>query len=272
MLNGTFSKPSKLVVWAKLAGKNVRCIVDTGCGSILWPRSLSLPVHLGTNYAISSDVEGHSVPIKTCDLDTVDLRGYRIQGVQTFAVETGSLPAQSTLSEFVLLGNAAFDRVVLTIDYHKKQLILRQPEYNFAQQPHRACDRIIPFGWSSSGPNSQSRQPFIEGIIEGKPAHLEMDTGWGGDVIGIAKQFYYDKRLHLAQFPSTFKTPAGQTKTSYIQRIAFSFANVNECFPAVLVSNLYPGLDAVFGTQVLQHFRVTIDYPRRKILLEPYPL
>lgn len=82
----------------------------------------------------------------------------------------------STVGNCLILGNAAFSQVVLTLDYQKKELIIHTKEYDptHATTVPGAC--VLPFTWVN-GDAASHGEPMINVQVAGHPAHFILDTG-----------------------------------------------------------------------------------------------
>ena len=181
-----------------------------------------------------------------------------------------------------LLGNSIFSSIVVTIDYRLRSITFRNASYNPADQNHLPVTYSFPFYWAS---DTVSAKHFglivVLGTISGQPATLALDTGWSSDVMSIRQSAYH--RL----FPSSTSTRRdrslltafGQAKGVYVPDLVCGLRSDDPHHPdlkfhqpALVTADQNDGVDAIWGYAVLKDYRVTIDYPRQRVFLEPYAL
>lgn len=275
-----------IVVKANLSGKFLTCIFDTGSAVINWDAALNLRGKKTGDYNLITDGGGHIRIVDEYCLDSIQLGGYTLFGVPGYSVRAATnkkAAAPTPTQQKLLLGNALFAQVILTIDYQKRQLILRDPHYDLTQLPKRAQDRTFDFSWADAGTNRSVGTPILQGKVGTNSARIGLDTGWGADEVGLVKKYYQE---HIST-PSPTAPPAEQTTattnmafgtfdTAVVPQIPLSLDEdplYQFTPPALLVTNwLSSEVDAIIGTEILQKFRITLDYTRKKALFEPYDL
>ena len=276
---------NQISVQAVIDGHTTWCSMDTGTASILIPQPLHIAKPVTDAFFSSSssatDAGGNSTEVKRALLNNFRIGGYELRRVPALVASfTNSRRSQSIPSYGCLLGNSIFSSVVVTLDYHLHQIIFRSPEYNPATQRHSPQSYSFPFHWASSIKSAKSFGIIaVSGTISGHPVTFAIDTGWSSDMMGVSKSTY--QRL----FPSsTFTrhdrsllTAFGQAKGVYIPDLVCSLKSVDPHHPdlkfrqpALVTADADDGVDAIWGYAVLKDYRVTIDYPRRRIFLEPY--
>lgn len=275
---------NQISVQAVIDGHTTWCSMDTGTASILIPQSLHIAKPVTDAFFSSSssatDAGGNSVEVEQAVLDDFQVAGYELRRVPALvASSTSSTHSQSIPSYGCPLGNSIFSSVVVTVDYRLHQVIFRSPEYNPATQQHLPYSLSFPFRWASS---VTSERPFgliaVSGTISGHPATFAVDTGWSSNTMGIRREAY------RRSFPSSpfenrnvISTAFGQAKGVYIPDLVCSLKTDDPHHPdlkfhqpALVIPDQDDGVDAIWGYAVLKDYRVTIDYPRRRIFLEPY--
>src|SRR6266540_3082076 len=103
-----------------------------------------------------------------------------------------------------------------------------------------------------------------------------IDTGWASEDIGLVKSFgtaLEASAIENVGSKVTRKMASGTAEVGYFPSVSLTihrapgFAFVR---PGVEVSDWWSlDADAIFGWSVLRQFRVTIDFPRTGIHLEP---
>jgi hypothetical protein len=112
--------------------------------------------------------------------------------------------------------------------------------------------------------------PELDARIDGKSAHLLLDTG--GEGLDLSATF--SKRLGLVTHAGRIGTFAGglhrAVRTSHAGRLDLGGASIRS-IPVTVIDQLPPGIDGVLGTNVLYRFLSTIDYPHKRLVLRPKP-
>jgi tetratricopeptide (TPR) repeat protein len=152
-----------------------------------------------------------------------------------------------------------------------KQLEMADANYyqKLAEKPF-TCNAnktfIIPF---DNDPNLQISTrffPSVTGRVNGKKANIGFDTGGPFLVVGkeAAKKFgimpdFKDIGMHGAASVTIWRSMANETELGN----GLVFKNV----PVVIMEGL--GQQVIFGTNILEQFLATIDYPNSRLLLTP---
>jgi hypothetical protein len=167
-----------------------------------------------------------------------------------------------------LLGHDFFERHVVTIDYAAREVRLASPD---GWRPP-AGSTLLPV-WIEAG------EPFVLGTlwVAGRtvPAKLKLDTGsFSG--LGLNGSFVAQNRLFPADWPRrpVEGLAVGGATRNFVSRLD-SMALGGLVIPRPVVGwseDLTRIGDAgTLGAPNLARFRVTFDYARRRLVLEPYP-
>jgi hypothetical protein len=266
-----------ILVKAALAGRTAECVVDTGFNCVAWADWLCVAARKLSGEGAITDAAGRRIPAAPALLSTLQIGPYKARNVPGYAVKSGRPGERPTLfaERPVFLGNPAFHQVVLTIDYQQQELVLRPSAYDFTCHPRGKQDMVFAFA-PCSGPGNATL-PVIQGRIEGRPARILLDTGWAAPEIGLTEPFLDAIR------PSRTKDHPGHSsekvsrqmlgQPAFLERVpdvAFSLGDPpawNGQRPAMAIARIFPDVDAILGPDALRHFRLTIDYPRRRALL-----
>ena len=174
--SGTARVPFTLVrdhihVDAKVDGKPVRMLVDTGGMNILLPKSAQ---RLGL--ASSGKLQGRGVGEKSTDVamapaTTLQLGGVSIDKPVFYVIDFGQLPDVEGEDFDGVIGYELFQRLGVTIDYGAHELLLT------------AAEKFTPPVKSQAFPFTLSeRIPIVQGRIDGLPARISVDTGSGSAI------------------------------------------------------------------------------------------
>jgi hypothetical protein len=280
-----------LYVNAWLNNQEVLCKVDTGSDSVEWSRGLHVEGKMTGSHGESCDLLGGCVAAQTVLLPRLKIGNYEITNIPTDMSDAGSGPFTPVLEDAgqqPLLGNTAFVQTVLTVDYKKAQLIIRPPQYNFLRQPRRPGDRVLEMGWTSRYSGSDWRKSFygtpaVEATLGNAPFWCTLDTGAGGSEICLT-QTLVDNNPSVKQRWRDVSSLNATSSSAQVER----FHNLTVKFPCSVLSRTPPvalnlnGLvtptlksdpvegAGVIGLPLMQRYRITIDYGRGHILLEPY--
>lgn len=167
-----------------------------------------------------------------------------------------------------ILGHDFFERHVVTIDYAARTVQLARPEGWMPPEGATA----LPV-WIEAG------EPFVPGTlwVAGRtvPAKLKLDTG-SLSGLGLNGSFVAQNRL----FPDGWaRRPVdgiavGGTTRNFVGRIdSMAFGGIIVPSPVAGWSEdlTRVGDAGTVGAPILSRFRVTFDYARRRLLLEPTP-
>lgn len=270
-------------VRAKFAGQNADCIIDTGCASILCPQNFLSEGTPTWCHATVRDDSGRTVQVRQIVVKDVKLGGYELHDMPVFQLDENgkkqnkTKPTSASIA-YPLLGNSAFAHVVLTIDYHRKLLIIRQHQYDFDQSHISINDKVLRFCWGDVLPNGCGVIE-VAGKIHSIPLHFIFDTGYTGNMLGLSDLAVKTKLTKAGLLSSNnfkvLEAGFGSMRGGYVKNVTWSLQNnayissytINRTTPAILIKNLGLASDAIMGPSLFQDYCITIDYPRKKILL-----
>ena len=255
-------------IWS---GKPVEAILDTGSGFIAWPRSIHLECWR-SGIPQKSFMAGNVIKQgEWTMLPSIKAGNCEWQQVPTVADgdmegDITSQPKAHLLkvreSPEPLLGAPAFQRVVLTIDYQKKEIIVRRSEYDITHLPRHPHDILLSPEWEGG------YLPLVKGRLGGHPARFALDTGC--DTLPVSTQFVKRWPAVSAKCASETTVNGVQVSLTGLRYISGSISGIKFQEYRAQVVDVPTSADALFGTAILDQYRVTIDYTRHKVLLEPY--
>lgn len=272
-------KNNLISVYAEFAHRKKECIIDTGSAAILWPQDAGLPARKTLSWGYAKDALGNQVKLTEYTVGSVKIGNYELLGVPTLAVSGDSSSSRSypDLRRVCDLGNSAFSETIMTIDYKKRILILQSSSYDPIQHCSKRCF-VFPFQWKSRVPGASNfGYLVIAAKTLGHPLSIVVDTGDSSPATTLtdsyAKAHLSEKKLNRNW---SQKTAFGETKADWLPSLKIFVPNARSkppglviSQPAVILPDQHDGADAIIGYAVLKDYRVTIDYPRQKILLEP---
>ena len=260
----------QIFVQADFAGVPLTCLVDTGVRDIVM-QNADVP-HLYSNGIVNYfGSNGGSYRAEWVTLSHIRLGDYELS--QPTAVSWPlSAPAFGYTLEgfpiFATLGNRAFKDIVLTIDYGQRKLILHRPDYDITRQPHDLGSCLLDY---TPGGNNVAWAPEYLSVgsrIEGHPINLVLDTGHCGASILLAPEFRELLEVPQGTMPQWNYNISGKSVTEVTRPVRWSLNNIKGECPGWIMA-MRPEWQALAGYEVLRNYRLTIDYTRRKLLLEP---
>ncbi|HTH52871.1 MAG TPA: aspartyl protease family protein [Edaphobacter sp.] len=145
-------------------------------------------------------------------------------------------------------------------------------------EPHKSCRLVsdqesvtVPFAQIMYDPN-HIRAFGLEVKLNGHSARLQIDTGASGLIISRSVA----ERAGLKQFSRTEIGGIGSQGrksgyTAYVDEIKIGSLEFRDCAVEVIDRGNVVDLDGLIGADVFSDFLVTLDYPTRKLHLNPLP-
>ena len=293
-----FTKQNGLIiVQATLGGKALSCVLDTGDPLVRWPRRLRLAGKATGIRAQGTDAGGHGEAHEMVVLSQVRIGGYELANVPSWAVGTpddaapdaGDADAPETLAggvwrRYPVLGNVVFEQVALTIDYRRSELILRPKSANAAATQRVPGTRTLPVqrvGPVFTTDTGTARGGFLvfAGSVNGQPVNFLLDTGLPfapGIVLAPGKRALLGDAPASSGQEVRAVTGLGQVSAQRFTDVSWLLGGVPGKGEVIVPPQLATlgddktSIDALVGAYLLQAYRITIDYPRSRVLLEPY--
>lgn len=258
---------SLIRVNADIAGKSIACHFDTGSS-----RFFDASAIFNLSGQITEAAVGQYRPYYTARprygkviiLPQVRLGEYMVQKCPTFVFD--SLPDDNVWNAPPIIGNSFFADSVLTIDYKKRLFIVHRQGYRLEKECLYPGDQILNFYWKNSLKVEGRGIIVCQGALESKPMEIALDTGLGRIEFVAASPRAFDA-LSKQQSHAIH----GKWITGKVKNVAWSLGKKSYISDVYFASRLIPSVDAVVGLAFLKDYRVTIDYPRQKILLQRNP-
>lgn len=282
-------KHGGIFVMALLDGQSQLCKIDTGSDTVNWQRELHIEGEMTQERGQVCDALDSCVSAATVKMREIKIGSYKVSGFPTEMMEDdsglfSSVAAKPT-DNTPLLGNSLFSLMVMTIDYQNKTLTIHTPTYDFTKQPRALTDKILEMGWTSHSEDSLTRQqiigwPVIRAYVDGRPFWCMIDTGWEGPELGLTTAFFRQLPQSRQRTQKTVHGYFAHSVGTVHQLDSLSFQMPVLSHPALpvvltgkgwIVKSLSGG-DGIVGTALMRRYRITLDYPRRRVLLEPYAL
>lgn len=244
--------PGQIEVQVSIEGKPpIWCIVDSGAEFSMLDKEVAKALKLGPA------VENVSVRIGSVALPRQD---FRLWALDNFRRQKRDIRG--------VIGCELFERYVVTIDFQKRLITLHEP----ATYRPPASARQLPITFDG-------RLPVIRTTltVHGKriPARLMIDTGASQAVI-LRHPFATAKRLVGDHDRTTTSETVATGGRSFIP-IAVDQLDLDRWSFKSPKTSAYgtpagagggTSTDGLLGNDILQHFRVTFDYSRRRVVLE----
>jgi len=277
-------------VW--LNDKEELCQLDTGATNVDWPRGLHVEGELTSWSGQSCDVLGECIATRTIVLPHIRIGGHEVTNLPTEmsddAARLFAPPQRPDADDTPLLGNSAFVMTVLTVDYKNAGMIIRPPGYDFTKQPRKAGDRVIQMGWTTSS-SDESWESVFYGVpsicmsLAGASFWCALDTGCGGSDLDLTSNFV-EHHPSIRQAKRDLIPLNATNSSAQVERL-HDLAVTITCLAPPHVKPISMTLDGsvtptqegddeegegVIGLALMKRYRITIDYGRRRVLLEPY--
>src|SRR4029450_10893772 len=183
--------------------------------------------------------------------------------VDTRTSDTGS----KTGWEYGLLGGEFMDEYVVEIDFPARRVRFLDPkQYQVPESVEAPDERVLPFKLADT-------RILIPIEVDGKTAGALLDTGAPDNVI-LSGQTARKLGIDFEQLPAfgEYGTVMGPMEVRLSETSGFRLAGFGFAAMPVLVAprgwyNMGPN-DSVVGYDLLRHFVVRIDYPRKRLWLK----
>jgi len=257
------------LVWSGWGGKSTWSILDTGTGPTIWPNWLRLG---GNNLGVSEMwwwMNGHGCKGEWVLIRNITFAGVRLRDVPTEALALPPPGAPRNPRDFAagisnpIMGMDALSGLVLTIDYRRRLLTVRDSGYDVRRLRRNARSFVV--AYSSRYPNPVQ----IRCRLNGRLAWMCVDTGCPYPIADFAwsvANLKKEMRLRGSPDPEAFRYVPWR-----IKNVALTFGSARIVIPTVGVSARPLGADFISGMGLFLHFRITLDLRRHLALFEPYP-
>lgn len=246
----------KPFVQASWFGRQIECELDTGTDGILYPQWLHLnaqPLHMPASISVT---HGPLTPAEWVVSPEIALGGFSVyNAVVMVAHVPQAAPPAPRAQKVPLLGMQMFLGVIVTIDYASKSLTMRSMDYDLTRKPHRKHSLL------SHYPTEHYPTVVVPGTLAGHAVGFMLDTGCESLLINSAFAHRY-----LSVVPIRF--PSGTTWPG-IHNVACTLLGQHFTVPLALVDERTYSSDALLGGRWFERHRITLDYYRERVLIEP---
>jgi predicted aspartyl protease len=248
-------------------------LVDTGAGLTAISRELADTLGLRLGGAMDVVGLGGGVEARSATLPSVDLGGIVRKDVSVLVLDFAEMRRSMGLEVEGILGFSALNRYAVTFDFAHGALEIVQ---NGPRKAPGAGGARVPMEMLGG-------QALVEGKVDGATAgSFILDTGsWITFVpADVGRKIAAVKRVPGISFVGADGRVL-EAEAVRARSLSFGAARVDR--PVVLYATsggeadpvgltLASGERGVLGSNVLRRFRVTLDYPRSELVLDPVPV
>jgi hypothetical protein len=244
-------------------------IVDTGAGSHVINRSTADRLKLEVTGGVHALGTGGRVEAGQAHDVTFHLAGLDLTAPLVAAIPLDGIGLQIGQDCDGIVGFPLFDHAIVTVDYDRSTLVIRQPERFKSKAPSLKLSFV-------------ENHPYVDAAVTltgGKPieGRFVLDTGSG--LALVLNSGFVAKHEGIATAGPTITGRLGGVgghafhPFGRIERLTLGPYALER--PITVFSNPGPGRTSVdnsignIGGEVLQRFRVTFDYPHKRLYLEP---
>jgi hypothetical protein len=227
-----------------------------------------------------------AVPLGKGIVATMSLGGTILWKVPTYGVSVGTSDASSLVHDGGIVGFSVFGQFPMSFNYRDANVVVGEPAlpagllepFVFPMSLEGGGPGLLPDG---SVTQLAPSRIILTANVEGTPRILLLDTG--ASTVALRSDVFQaiasDGRL---QTQSAVQLVTGGTMTDVLRLANVTLGSAAVSGPLAVagtgIDDLLVGLTAEVGHQVdgllgapfLQHFFVTVDYPKRQLLLHPY--
>ena len=246
-------------------------VLDSGASSNAIDAGLARALGLATTGSGRAQGAGGSVDVSSVTSATVRLPGATLEATSLGAMPLGAFRIQTGRSMDVILGHPLISRCVLRIDYVARTLDIL-PADSFRYQ---GSGTVLPLTFERSLPYIRARITLPgRAPVEGR---FVIDLGSSQALI-LGPSFVRDERV-VEALPRTVQARGRgvggqiQSLAGRVSRVEFGGVRIDEPVSVLRVSDQgfisAPGTAGNIGGEILRRFLVILDYPRKRMILEP---
>jgi hypothetical protein len=245
--------------------------LDTGAsGSLI---AINRALSLGLNFQGQMHTQGAGGVVESALVTGVSLKlpGVYLSNLAMAAVSLDGLDARSGRHIDVILGSEFFNRYVVEIDYAARLIRTYEPR----SYQYRGAGEVVPLTFHENHPyiraslEASGEKPFMDEFV--------IDMGSGFSV--LLPRGFIDKHRELQAIQEAVKTEVtsigGPVPVSVGRLTRLRIGRLSVQSPVTVFARTSRGIFAVdgkagnLGNEILRRFKVTFDYSRRQMILEP---
>lgn len=268
-----------IFVKARFNNQMIEGMLDTGCNELVWPDHLLIKGRQTKFSTTINDTNNVYQLARETVIGNITIGGYTVENFPTYEIIETGVHQDGTAQQNLIIGNSFFLNSALTIDYHKSTILVRPSGVRIEDSNSNSTQYKTRFEWLPDARSQRVGVPAIRGRVNGKSALIEIDTGWNEKNVAVSNHLWDTIPVFKSSSTKIVKLKAALS-TVGVQHVSKAKIQIpvhvgrNEVFvtiitPAVKSNSATKGADAVIGSAFLENFRVTIDYPRQEIFLEP---
>jgi len=258
----------EIFVEVKLNGRDYLMMLDTGAGITVIDQPVAEALHLPPGESMNVLGASGQGAASITRLASLQIGGVHLRGVQVAVTDLGLIRLIGGSRFGGILGFNVLNRFRVTVDYHRRTLRLDR------------SGGVLPPGWAEQV-SFMGATPMLEAEVEdiGKVPML-LDTGAAMTVLPVeaAQQWqpWHSAPLGLTlgvggtgNVPRAARAGSVKIAGETVQGVILMFSSpAPQGAPVQILSEAGFGL---LGNNLLRHFRLTIDYPMRTVVLYRLP-
>ncbi|MGC8784159.1 MAG: aspartyl protease family protein [Armatimonadota bacterium] len=258
----------EIFVEVKLNGRDYLMMLDTGAGITVIDQPIAEALHLPLGESMNVLGASGQGAASVTRLASLQIGSVQLRDVQVAVTDLGLIRLIGGSRFAGIIGFNVLNRFRVTIDYHRRTLTLEE------------SGGALPPGWAKQV-SFMGATPILEAEIEdiGKVPML-LDTGAAMSILPVesAQQWQPLRPVSLGltlgvggagNIPQAARAGSVKVAGATIRRVTLMFSSpAPKGAPVQILSEAGFGL---LGNNLLRHFRLTIDYPRRTVVLQRMP-
>jgi predicted aspartyl protease len=246
-------------------------ILDTGAAGSVMDSSTARRLGLAETGRHTMLGAGGAVEGSTVEGVILDLGGFQLHDLTFDTVPLGALSAQAGRHLDGILGHQVFERWIVEVDYQNRRVTLHDPD----TYVYRGHGTSVPLAFRETHPYVTARITLAgRRPIQGR---FVIDTGSSGGVI-FNDAFAAEARVLETMSKTIDATGRGigapvENRVGRIERLEIQGLSMPG--PIAIVRGANTGQVSAAGSlgniggAILGHFTVILDYPHRRMILEP---
>lgn len=213
-------------------------------------------------------------PARICILPRVLLPNCELRNC--LVTKYDRLPGETDWEVIPIVPGAVFRDMILTIDYRHSRLIAHQDvlmdTLDAPPYPENGLGKpvwlpLVPISYNGFGP-----YPVVKGNVNNIEVNIVIDTASPGG-IWILNRSLFPRFKHISPTPDAIFMKVLTTGSG--KKMTWRIGGISGMSPVVLhpkpyMGDTYRGIDASVGNATLRNYRITIDYPNKRVCFERY--
>lgn len=253
-------------------GHDATLILDSGSGALVLDSAFARVAGVGTRASMSASANGRT-PIRLAQTDSVAVGGALLTNVRTAIVDLSPVTRRLGHDVQGTLGYELFARFVVDVDYQSRTVTLMEP----ADFHYTGSGAAIPIRLVNNLPSVDARiVTRNSGTVN---ARLHLDLGSASYALRLSRKFLLAHPLDsdTTTVPALLGAGVGGADQGHILRLPqLLLGALTIDRPSTALSDAATGpfgaaspTDGTIGVPVFRRTRVTFDYSRARVYIEP---